>query len=331
MEGHANLSVGILVFWVFVCFYALGVAADKFFCPSLERIAAFLQLAPDVAGATLLSFGNSAPDVFTQIAAARTEGNRDLPLAISAVGGAGMFITTIVLAAIILCAPEVVQVAPRSFIRDAGFYLFAVVAMLLVLVDGTVYLFEGLFLAAVYLAYILFTIFGERYFRSHQPRQRLVLDEDVQMPGSPLRRIVPDPEGQGLEARLLNPASNSEASDEVAAGRRGSMEYVDEEAHLARLALTPHVQGEGFVAEDGIVHESMLPGALDQGTLAEHMMLHNARTVTKTLLRSFWREVREDWEGMSQMERALCPVTIPVQVLMRLTMPEVGEESNYGV
>eukprot|EP00959_Pyramimonas_sp_CCMP1952_P089164 1865298-Pyramimonas_sp.AAC.1 len=69
MESHAQLSVSLLVIWVLICFYMLGVAADKFFCPSLERIAAFLQLAPDVAGATLLSFGNSAPDVFTQIAA----------------------------------------------------------------------------------------------------------------------------------------------------------------------------------------------------------------------------------------------------------------------
>jgi sodium/potassium/calcium exchanger 6 len=69
MAGHPHLSVGFLVFWVFVCFYGLGKAADNFFCPSLERIAAYLQLSPDVAGATLLSFGNSSPDVFTLIAA----------------------------------------------------------------------------------------------------------------------------------------------------------------------------------------------------------------------------------------------------------------------
>ena len=33
---------------------------------------------------------------------------------------------------------------------------------MLVMVDGVVYLFEGVFLAAIYVAYILFTIFGER-------------------------------------------------------------------------------------------------------------------------------------------------------------------------
>jgi hypothetical protein len=44
-------------------------AADKFFCPAVDDVSEMLKLPPDVAGATLLSFGNGAPDVFTQIAA----------------------------------------------------------------------------------------------------------------------------------------------------------------------------------------------------------------------------------------------------------------------
>lgn len=47
----------------------LMTASERFFCPSLELIAAYLKLPPSVAGATLLSFGNGAPDLFTQLAA----------------------------------------------------------------------------------------------------------------------------------------------------------------------------------------------------------------------------------------------------------------------
>jgi solute carrier family 24 (sodium/potassium/calcium exchanger), member 6 len=50
----------------------LTVVADRFFCPALEVIADYFQLPPNVAGATLLSFGNGAPDVFTQLAAVTT-------------------------------------------------------------------------------------------------------------------------------------------------------------------------------------------------------------------------------------------------------------------
>ena len=64
------LSVAILVVTVAVLFVVLLTTAERFFCPALETISAYLRLPPAVAGATLLSFGNGAPDVFTQLAAA---------------------------------------------------------------------------------------------------------------------------------------------------------------------------------------------------------------------------------------------------------------------
>jgi sodium/potassium/calcium exchanger 6 len=54
-----------------VTFGFLLTAAERFFCPALEYIADRLRLPPAVAGATLLSFGNGAPDVFTMLAAVK--------------------------------------------------------------------------------------------------------------------------------------------------------------------------------------------------------------------------------------------------------------------
>ena len=42
---------------------------QTFFAPAVGVVADRLHLAPDVAGATLLAFGNAAADMFTQIAA----------------------------------------------------------------------------------------------------------------------------------------------------------------------------------------------------------------------------------------------------------------------
>jgi Ca2+/Na+ antiporter len=64
-------SVLALLLVMLVTFGFLLTAAERFFCPSLEFIADRLKLSPAVAGATLLSFGNGAPDVFTQLAAVR--------------------------------------------------------------------------------------------------------------------------------------------------------------------------------------------------------------------------------------------------------------------
>ena len=50
-------------------FAVLLTVSERFFCPALELVSDYLRLPPVVAGATLLSFGNGAPDTFTQVAA----------------------------------------------------------------------------------------------------------------------------------------------------------------------------------------------------------------------------------------------------------------------
>jgi sodium/potassium/calcium exchanger 6 len=64
-------SFALLLGAMVICLGFLLTAAERFFCPSLELISDFLRLPPAVAGATLLSFGNGAPDVFTQLAAVK--------------------------------------------------------------------------------------------------------------------------------------------------------------------------------------------------------------------------------------------------------------------
>ena len=49
-----------------------------------------------MAGATLLSFANGAPDVFTQLASVGTTSVVHIPLSVSAVLGSGFFVTNVV-------------------------------------------------------------------------------------------------------------------------------------------------------------------------------------------------------------------------------------------
>lgn len=69
-------SVLLLLSGMLVCFAVLLTISERFFCPALELISEYLQLPPVVAGATLLSFGNGAPDIFTQVAAVGQVCNR---------------------------------------------------------------------------------------------------------------------------------------------------------------------------------------------------------------------------------------------------------------
>uniref|UniRef100_A0AAR2JT78 Sodium/calcium exchanger membrane region domain-containing protein n=1 Tax=Pygocentrus nattereri TaxID=42514 RepID=A0AAR2JT78_PYGNA len=48
-------------------FYALAVVCDDYFVPSLEKICERLHLSEDVAGATFMAAGSSAPELFTSV------------------------------------------------------------------------------------------------------------------------------------------------------------------------------------------------------------------------------------------------------------------------
>jgi len=59
----------LLAGWVVLLFVLIYSTSERFFCPSIERLSEFMKLSPAVAGATLLAFGNGAPDVLTILAA----------------------------------------------------------------------------------------------------------------------------------------------------------------------------------------------------------------------------------------------------------------------
>lgn len=50
------------------CFSAVAIVCDDFFVPTLEGISEKLELSEDVAGATFMAAGSSAPELFSSIA-----------------------------------------------------------------------------------------------------------------------------------------------------------------------------------------------------------------------------------------------------------------------
>ncbi|KAI1232977.1 hypothetical protein IHE44_0006165 [Lamprotornis superbus] len=102
-------------------------------------------------GVTFLAFGNGAPDVFSAVVAfsdPRTAG-----LAIGAIFGAGVFVTTVVAGGIALVKPF--TAASRPFLRDVIFYMVAVFLTFVVLYLGRIRLGEALGYLGLYVFYVL--------------------------------------------------------------------------------------------------------------------------------------------------------------------------------
>ncbi|XP_066187445.1 mitochondrial sodium/calcium exchanger protein isoform X1 [Sylvia atricapilla] len=145
------LAVTLYALWLLYLFIILGVTAEKFFCPNLSAISTNLKLSHNVAGVTFLAFGNGAPDVFSAVVAfsdPRTAG-----LAIGAIFGAGVFVTTVVAGGIALVKPF--TAASRPFLRDVIFYMVAVFVTFVVLYVGRIRLGEALGYLGLYVFYVL--------------------------------------------------------------------------------------------------------------------------------------------------------------------------------
>ncbi|CAI2353711.1 unnamed protein product [Caenorhabditis sp. 36 PRJEB53466] len=92
----------VSIVYLFFLFVVMTVVADDFFSPSIAGIVRHLKISESIAGVTFLAFGNGAPDVFGSIASVITSPKPKADLAIGDILGGGIFVTTVVLSAIII-------------------------------------------------------------------------------------------------------------------------------------------------------------------------------------------------------------------------------------
>ncbi|XP_021888767.1 cation/calcium exchanger 2 [Carica papaya] len=144
-----------LVFlWLLILFYLLGNTASEYFCSSLESLAKLLQLSPTIAGVTLLSLGNGAPDVFASLVSFMGDGTSDV--GINTVLGGASFVTCVVVGIIsILLHQKGVKVEKSDFFRDVCFFLLALAYLGAILVHGKINLWGALGFFSLYIAYVI--------------------------------------------------------------------------------------------------------------------------------------------------------------------------------
>ncbi|XP_058727372.1 cation/calcium exchanger 1 [Vicia villosa] len=143
----------LLFLWLVVLFYLLADTASNYFCTSLEGLSNILRLSPTIAGVTLLSLGNGAPDFFASVVSFTSSNNGAVGL--NSILGGAFFVSTAVLGIIsILVSSNEVAVDKASFIRDVIFFLFSLFILLIIISIGKISLFGSICYLSIYFLYV---------------------------------------------------------------------------------------------------------------------------------------------------------------------------------
>ncbi|XP_075541845.1 mitochondrial sodium/calcium exchanger protein-like [Dermacentor variabilis] len=168
---HYVQSLLLTVTWLLVLFVGLGVTSGDFLTPALFVISKTLHMSQNMAGVTLLAFGNGSPDIFAALAGVR-QGSYEL--VIGGLIGGGIFVTTVVAGSVFLSKPF--KLAARPFTRDCVFYFSAAAWAFYLFYTGEITMMHAIGFICLYCVYITVVIVSgivyQRYLAKEQNRKQ---------------------------------------------------------------------------------------------------------------------------------------------------------------
>ncbi|KAL4659704.1 sodium/potassium/calcium exchanger 3-like [Arapaima gigas] len=164
-EERQRGAVLLHVFCAVYMFYALAIVCDDYFVPSLEKISENLQLSEDVAGATFMAAGSSAPELFTSlIGVFITKGD----VGVGTIVGSAVFNILVIIGVCGIFTRQTVSLTWWSLFRDSLYYILSVVGLILVSIEDLIFCFiptfSSVLLVAMYGLYILIMKFNAQIF-----------------------------------------------------------------------------------------------------------------------------------------------------------------------
>jgi len=142
---------GIAVFWMFI---GMAVVCDEYFVPALEVMAEEMGISEDVAGATLMAAGGSAPELFTNLIGTFQKSD----VGFGTIVGSAVFNVLFVIAMCAIFSRGVLELTWWPLFRDVTYYIFGLGVLAIFFSVTTPKMmdwYESLILFLLYLGYVL--------------------------------------------------------------------------------------------------------------------------------------------------------------------------------
>ncbi|KAF4118974.1 sodium/potassium/calcium exchanger 2-like isoform X2 [Onychostoma macrolepis] len=153
LEERRQGAVGLHMLGMLYMFIALAIVCDEFFVPALTVITEKLEISDDVAGATFMAAGGSAPELFTSVIGVFISHSN---VGIGTIVGSAVFNILFVIGMCALFSREILNLTWWPLFRDVSFYIIGLIMLIVFFLDNYITYVESIGLLLCYVSYVTF-------------------------------------------------------------------------------------------------------------------------------------------------------------------------------
>ncbi|XP_015228114.1 sodium/potassium/calcium exchanger 2-like isoform X2 [Cyprinodon tularosa] len=209
VEDRRQGYVLLHMFGMLYMFIALAIVCDEFFVPALTVITEKLEISDDVAGATFMAAGGSAPELFTSVIGVFVSHSN---VGIGTIVGSAVFNILFVIGMCALFSKEVLNLTWWPLFRDVSFYIIGLLLLIYFFLDNQITVSESISLLLCYTCYVTFMKYNaevENFIKTRLSRNQvdeLETAPKVNAPGDDENKLTAKPrlQREGSCASLHN-------------------------------------------------------------------------------------------------------------------------------
>eukprot|EP00063_Salmo_salar_P036092 XP_014010927.1 PREDICTED: sodium/potassium/calcium exchanger 2-like isoform X5 [Salmo salar] len=157
LEERRQGAVVLHMFGMLYMFISLAIVCDEFFVPALTVITEKLAISDDVAGATFMAAGGSAPELFTSVIGVFISHSN---VGIGTIVGSAVFNILFVIGMCAIFSREILNLTWWPLFRDVSFYIMDLIMLICFFLDNYISYWESIALLSAYATYVIFMKFN---------------------------------------------------------------------------------------------------------------------------------------------------------------------------
>ena len=179
LRGSYLFSSIFIIILLIILFFILSSTSDIFLSTAITKIVEIFKINQNIAAATLLAFGNGAPDVISSLVA--SDEPSGISFSIFNLIGSGMFVTSFVLGSVVFKGKDIL-VNSNMFNREILIYLISLFHIILIGIRKRITIIDSFIFILIYLVNIICAFYQGRNINGNinktlSEENKLIIDE----------------------------------------------------------------------------------------------------------------------------------------------------------